>query len=118
MLIDVRPIAGGAETVEYDPATREMIITRRTDVSGLLDANAAAYNDTDAHRRGIKAGMHHVARVDFEDLWDWLQEFNAGKPVADTLHSPFFPNPEWERFLYRRLNCSDFRKFRTAPGNI
>lgn len=118
MLIEIDPLTGAVETDEFDPGTGRMVTTRRENVDGVLAANAESYNDAGQAWRGQKNDFWHVARIPLTTLYAWLQEFNAGKPVADALHSPFFPNADWERFLYARLNCSDYRKLKTAPVTI
>lgn len=118
MLIEIDPLTGAVETDEFDLGTGRMVTTRRENVDGVLAANTASFNDAGQAWRGQKNDFWHVARVPLTMLFAWLQEFNAGKPADAMLHSPFFPNAEWERFLYGRLNSSEYRKLKTAPVKI
>lgn len=123
MLIDVDPLSGAVETVTYDLATRSLVTTREENVDALLTANTERYNDVDRYRRGIKNSFLHVGSISLTTLYAWMQEFNASKRREDWLHSPFVygsraGDPDWDKFVDRKLNCSDFRKLRTAPGRI
>lgn len=118
VLLDIDPLSGAASMMDYDTVTKDLIVTRKQNVDALLDANVASYNDSGQAWRGADNDFWHVATVPMDTLYGWLQEFNAGKPIEDCLHSPFFPNDEWERFMYGRLNMSEYRKLRTAPVTI
>jgi len=117
-LLDIDPLSGAVETMQYDPIGKGLLITRTENVDAVLDANTAAYNDHGERWRGEDNDFWFVARVSMTTLYEWLQEFNKGKPPADQVRNPLVTHGEWERFLYGRLNSSDYRKLKTAPVTI
>lgn len=116
VLLDIDPLTGALSSMSYDTQTKELAITKRQNVDALLDANVESYNDSGQAWRGQDNDFWHVARIDLVTLMDWLTEFNKGR--AEPLTSPFLPDDDWSTFMDRKLNCSDFRKFRTAPVRI
>lgn len=117
-LLDIDPLTGAIETMRYDHAAKALQITRTENVDAILAANAASYNDGGQAWRGDDNDFWHAARIPLTMLFAWVQEFNQGKTPDAMLQSPFENNEEWDRFLYGRLNSSDFRKLRTAPVNV
>lgn len=118
-LLDIDPLSGAIETMDYDPVTKALTILRTENVDAVLDANTESYNDGGQAWRGADNDFWHVGRIPMTLLFAWLQEFNKDKPEADKHRDPFDDkNPEWERFLYGRLNSNEFRKLKTAPVNV
>lgn len=117
-LLDIDPLTGAVETMEYDHATKRLLITRTETVDPVLDANTNVYNDHAQRWRGADNDFWFVARMSMQTLYEWLVEFNADKAPADRVKSPFDTHAEWERFMYGRLNSSEFRKLKTAPVRI
>lgn len=118
VLLDIDELTGAISTMQYDHVTKGLTITRTENVDAVLDANAESFNDGGQTWRGERNDFWHVARIPLTMLFAWLQEFNANKPDADKKQDPFTPDPEWDRFVYGRLNSSDFRKLKTAPVNV
>ena len=118
MLLDIDPLTGAVETMEYDHHKKGLIITRTENVDAVLDANTNVANDCGERWRGADNDFWFVARVSMTTLYEWLVEFNAGKAPADRVKSPFDTHQAWEKFMYGRLNSSDYRKLRTAPVAI
>ncbi len=117
-LLDIDPLTGAVETMLYDHQTKGLLITRTEDVSAVLDANVASYNDNSEGWRGESNELWHVGRVPETVLWLWLQEFNSVRPADEKVRSPFLTHKEWEDFLWLRLNSSEYRKLRTAPVHV
>lgn len=114
-LLDIDPITGAVETMEYDHQTKNLLITRSCNIDAVLEANVASYNDSSEAWRGDANDLWHVGRVPEDVLYMWLMEFNAVRPAGDKVQSPYWNSKEWEDFLWLRLNSSDYRKLRTAP---
>lgn len=118
-LLDIDPLSGAIETMEYDPIRKGLTITRTENVDALLDANTNVANDHSQRWRGADNDFWFVARVSMTTLYEWLQEYNKDKAPADRVKSPFdTSNDGWTRFQYGRLNSSDYRKLKTAPVTI
>lgn len=117
-LLDIDPLTGAVETMEYDPVGKGLLITRTENVDALLDANANVANDHSQRWRGTDNDFWFVARVSMTTLYDWLVEYNKGKGPDDQVKSPFETHAGWERFMYGRLNSSEYHKLKTAPVTI
>jgi hypothetical protein len=117
-LLDIDPLTGAVETFHYDHATGASTIKRTENVDAALDRNQRSYNDSSQAWRGEENDMWKVASIPLTTLWEMFQEFNAPRPHADRLQSPFDSDPAWERFLHGKLNSSEYRKLRTAPVRI
>lgn len=118
ILFDIDPLTGAVETFEYHPNEKAYTITRTENVDAILDLNAVSYNQgkaKDATWRGDDNDFWHVGRVPMTELQRWLNEFNASRSQADKIYSFLSEDEEWEKFMYRRWNDSDYRKFKTAP---
>lgn len=118
ILLDIDPLTGAVETMQYDHNTKALTITRTENVDAILDANTASFNDSGQAWRGLDNDFWHAARIPLTTLWAWFLEFNASRGPGDKAHDPFTSHPEWDKFVYGRLNCSDFRKLKTAPVNV
>lgn len=118
MLLDIDPLTGAVETMEYDRVTQGLIIRRTENVDTILELNAASYNDSAQAWRGDDNDFWHVARVPLTTLEAWRIEFNSVRGPGDQLYSALASNEEWEAFVWMRLNSSEFRKLRTAPVRV
>lgn len=121
MLFDIDPLTGAVETFHYDHSTKTSTITRSINVDAFLDQNVASYNEgsgKSAAWRGEDNDMWLVARVPLELLQVWLEEFNKGRSVADRIYSFLDSDEGWERFMYAKVNSSEYRKLKTAPVTI
>ena len=114
-LLDIDPLTGAVETIEYDHNTKSLTITREQNIDAALKQNEWAYNAASKPWRGENGDLWHVASVPETTVYAWMIEFNAVRPQAERIHSPFVKHDEWERFQWLRLNSSDYRKLRTAP---
>lgn len=117
-LLDIDPITGAVEHMQYDHNAKRLLITRQSDISSVLDANQQSYNDGSESWRGDNNDMWHVGRVPMDVLYIWLQEFNQVRSVDAQVKSPLLPHKEWQDFLWLRLNSSDYYKFKTAPVHV
>lgn len=117
-LLDIDPLTGAIETMVYDHQTKGLTITRTRDVSSILDANVASYNDSSKAWKSQTGDLWHVATVPEDVLWIWLQEFNSVRPDANKVKSPYLTHKEWEDHLWMLLNSSDNRKLKTAPVHV
>ena len=116
-LLDVDPLTGAVETMQY-LGKGELLIQRRTNHDAVLDANTASYNDNAEQWRGQANDLWHVGRVPEDVLYIWLQEFNAIRPPDERVRSPYLENKDWEDFMWLRLNSSEYRKLKTAPVHV
>ena len=119
LLLDVCPITGRVDTFDYDPVTKTSIITCTENVDAILDRNQDLYNDgmhKSARWRGEDNDFWFVGSIPLTTLHEWMIEFNKDKGPADWLRNMFATNnEEWDKFIQRKLDCSDNRKLKTAP---
>lgn len=118
VLLDIDPLTGAIEMMDYDHDTGLLQITRSEQVDHILDANTSSYNDSSQKWRGDNNDFWHVGRIPLTMLFAWFHEFNALRGPGSKLHDPFEDNPEWEKWMYAKLNSSDFRKLKTAPVHV
>jgi len=118
VLLDIDPLSGAIEEMDYDDTTGSLLIRRTENVQQVLDANEAVRNDPGQAWRGADNTMWHVATVPLTMLQGWLKEFNLGRPRADRVRSYLDPNDDWQTFMWRRLQSSDYYKFKTTPKNL
>ena len=118
LLLDIDPLTGAVETFSYERSTGASLITRTENVDALLAQNEASYNDPGQAWRGDDNDFWHVASVPLTLLQSWLDEYNASRSPDDKLYSFLAQDDGWERFMYAKVNSSDFRKLKTAPVNF
>lgn len=118
MLIDIDPLTGVLERMEYDHATERLVTTQTRNVDHILDANTASFNDSAQSWRGEDNDFWYVGSVDEFVLWEWLFEFNKGKPADEQVRSPWSGDGRWNRYIMDKLNMDEFRKFKTAPVRL
>lgn len=118
VLLDIDPLTDAIETMQYDHSTGQLQITRSENVDAILDANTASYNDSGQAWRGDDNDFWHAARIPLTTLFEWLQDFNKGRPSECRLRDPFSTHEEWDRFVFGRLNSSEYRKLMTAPIHV
>lgn len=117
-LLDIDPLSGAVETMDYDFTTGNLVIRRTENVQAVLDANEAVRNDSGDFWRGADNTMWHVASVPLTVLQGWLQEYNIGKGPGDKLYSYLDPRDDWQTFMWRKLQSSDHYKFKLTPKKI
>lgn len=96
-ILDIDPISGAWETVEYDDGEDQIVYKRFQDVEPILDENK--YLQTDAW--GRHEWMWLAARIPDIFVHKWL--------VEDKVNILKKENWPW---LKRKLNDSEFRDFR------
>lgn len=117
VLLEVTPW-GAVETMTYDHATGSVIIKTEHDIAAKLDDNVARQNLGISKGADKDKDFWHAASIPLVVLQDWMTEFSrkVGRPV-----NPFCDDeddPEWSRFVYGRLNDSEWRKLRTGLFRI
>lgn len=115
VLLDIDPLSGATEYMDYDETTGSLLITRTEDVQAQLDANEWARNDVSKPWRLADGSMWHVGSIPMTVMQGWLHDFNVGRPAAEKVRSSLDPNEEWQTFFWLRFNSSDYYKFKTAP---
>lgn len=118
VLLDVDPLTGAVETMQYDHNTKGLTITRQANVDHILDLNAQSYNDAGQGWRGTDNDFWHVARVPVDVLEMWRLEFNMGKSRDQWVMAYFDDRADFQSFVWARLNSSEYRKLRTAPVRV
>lgn len=118
VLLDIDPLSGALEEMSYDHTTGKLTIRRTENVQAVLDANEAVRNGSDEAWRGADNTMWHVASIPMTVLQGWLKEFNLPRPRADKVLSPLDPNEDWQTFMWRRLQSSEYYKFKLTPKNL
>lgn len=114
-LLEVTPF-GVMETMAYDHGSGVLTIKSEVDLSAKLDDN------TERQNAGLYKGedgakdFWHVASIPLIVLEQWMREFKAKTGRLDL--NPFLDDPEWEKFLYGRLNDGEWRKLRTGLCHI
>lgn len=113
MLLDVNPWGIRTE-FQYDKVTKQSTIVQTQNVDAILDnnkefANAGGY-------KGEEGDFWHVASIPLVELEKWLREYRL--ETGRVLFSPFVNDEDWERWMYRRLDSSDYRALRTMHCRI
>ena len=112
-LIDV-DAWGAVETWSYDHTTGAVQIKRETNIAPVLEVNHAIQGDGFDR----KADMWPIASIPLEVLSGWLAEYHRENGTAEP-KDPFDDKHEgWNRFVYRRLDDSSYRKLRTGLFRI
>lgn len=117
-LLDIDPLTGAVETMAYDHNTKGLTITRTENVDAILDANTVSFNDSGQGWRGADDDFWHVARVPLTMLFAWMREFNEPRSPELRIKDPFCPHEDWDKWMWAKLNSSDFRKLKTAPVHV
>lgn len=118
MLRNIDPLTQVLETMRYDQTSDALVTTYEQNVDHILDLNAASYNDSSEGWRGADNDFWHVGRVQEYELYNWLMEFNAGKPADERVQSIYHGDERWNRFIMDKLNLGEFRKLKTAPVRL
>lgn len=98
-LFDTDPASGTTEYFSYDEVDDTFTIETQQDVSGLVDANKRAYNDSG---QGWKGDMHRVASIPMNVYMELQRQGIIDDPAA----------------LRRWLNDPENQYFRTRPGRV
>jgi hypothetical protein len=118
MLLDIDPLSKVLETMRYDRETESLVINYEQKVDHILDYNVAAQNDCGQAWRGDDNDFWHVGSVPEYMLYNWLMEFNQGKPADERVQSPYEGDERWNRYIMDKLNLGEFRKLKTAPVRL
>lgn len=97
-VFDVDPLSGITSYWHYDDATDTALIEKRQDVSDILDANKAEFNED----HGRYGEWTKVASIPLSVYYDLKAKGIVDDPVA----------------MKRWLNDADNRFFRTRPGTV
>lgn len=97
-VFDVDPLSGITSYWHYDEATDTALIEKRQDVSDILDANKAEFNED----HGRYGEWTKVASIPLSVYYDLKAKGIVDDPVA----------------MKRWLNDADNRFFRTRPGTV
>lgn len=97
-----------------DPMTGVLTVRRRQDVEPIIEANKRHQTDgTDGYWKSRDG--KHVASVPHVVYETWQKEFCKREGIR------FFwqrDRVRWKKFLRTKLNDSDNRAWRTAPGRL
>ena len=118
-LLDINPLSGALEEMQFDHTTGSLVIKRtETNVDAVMDAAAAVRNDGSEAWRGADNTMWHVGTVP-DYIWNvWLAEFNAKRFGVDKIRSYLDPNEEWQSFWWGKLASSEYYKFKLTPKRL
>lgn len=94
----------GVQTI-YHKEDDKVVIERKTDISGLLEANKRQYNDVQKTAR--MGDFVHVGRIDTVILDKWCREDGIN-----------YLAPEHKGKLLKKLEERDNRLFKTHPGKF
>lgn len=97
-VFDVDPLSGITSYWHYDDATDTALIEKRQDVSDILKANKAEFNED----HGRYGEWTKVASIPLSVYYDLKAQGIVDDPVA----------------MKRWLNDADNRFFRTRPGTV
>lgn len=104
---EFNPETGFGTDYFFDPAEGKVIVQRWQEVDALLDDNQKQYNASSDYRPFSGSEMHKMASVPMATYEKWRQEgFDILSDDCD------------DKELRRRLNNSDYKKFRTKPGKL
>lgn len=118
MLLNIDPLTRVLETMRYDHETDALIVNHEQHVDHILDANADSFNDSGQAWRGEDNDLWRVGSVPEYMLYNWLMEFNQGKPSDERVGSIYHGDERWNRYIMDKLNLSEFRKLKTAPVRL
>ena len=102
-LLDYDPFTGISTTVEYIEATDETVVGYEQDVEPILEANAVALGDLDAHKRAAKNEWAHYARVPLLLIEKWKQELGVD-----------FFNRDHSKKVMKLINDRDYSKVKVT----
>jgi hypothetical protein len=102
-ILDIDPISGAWETVEYDDGEDQIIYRRFQDIEPVLAQNK--YLQTNAW--GRQEWMWHAASIPEIFVCKWLHEDGVN----------VLRKENWD-FLKRKLNDPDFRDFRVHQFRV
>ena len=97
-IFDVDPLSGITSYWHYDDATDTALIEKRQDVSEIVEANKAEFNED----HGRYGEWTKVASIPLSVYYDLKAQGIVDDPVA----------------MKRWLNDADNRLFRTRPGTV
>lgn len=106
-LLDDGSINGVRQWHDYNPLTDETTISYEQDVSAILEANKAAYNDGTNGYVSKSKEMKKVALIPHVVSMKWLAE--EGINIWDKNHWPA---------VVRKLNDPEYLYLRTSGGKI
>lgn len=101
-LLDYDPVTKTTQWFHYDDATGAMSLETEQDVSAIIEANKAHFNQTD-ERTAWKGDVHRVAQIPMSLYHELAKVSNNFKD---------------QRVVRKFLNDSDNRVFRTRPGRV
>ena len=105
-LLDHDPVSGLTEYHSYDPATDTTVIETVQDVAPVLERNKALQNADDGGWSPTRE-LRRAASIPDILVLKWRNE--EGIDVFDPNHWPA---------VKRKLNSSEYRWLRTAPGTL
>lgn len=105
-LLDRDPVTGLAEYHHYDAATDTTVIETVQDVAPILERNKALQNADDGGWSPTR-DLRRAATIPDIIILKWRNE--EGIDVFDPNHWPA---------VRRKLNSSEYRWLRTAPGTV
>ena len=97
-IFNIDPVSGISSYWHYDDTTDTAIIEKRQDVSGIIDANKAQFNED----HGRYGEWNKVASIPLAVFYDLKMKGIVDDPVA----------------MKKWLNDPDNRFFRTRPGRV
>ena len=118
MLLNIDPLARVLDEMRYDHDTDSVVMRSTQQVDHILDANAIIANDSAQPWRGEDNDLWHVGSVPEYLLYNWLAEFNKGRPQDERIHSIYSGDQRWNRYLMDKLNLGEFMKLKTAPVRL
>lgn len=118
MLLNIDPLSRVLETMRYDQESESLVIDYKQNVDHIFDRNAAICNDSSQGWRGEDNDLWHVGSIPEYELYNWLMEFNAGKPADERVQSIYHGDERWNRYIMDKLNLSEFQKLKTAPVRL
>lgn len=89
----------------YDPGARTFTFEVVQDVEPILENNAVLRGE-----RQTAEAWRHVADIPNVIYQQWFNEYNAGRAKPDLR---IFGNPEFDRFVQRKLRDPNWKKLRT-----
>lgn len=90
--------------VHVDPSERRYTFELIQDVEDILEHNQHLRSQSQKSDWG-----RHVANIPNVTMTDWFNEYNKGRGTPDL---KMFGNPEFDEFVWRKLQSSEWLKLR------
>ncbi len=102
-LLDYDPFTGVTTTFDYIAAEDKVVLGYEQDVTPILESNAVAIGDLDAHKRAARNEWAHYAKVPLILIEKWKREKGVD-----------FWNKDHAKAVMKLINDSEYSKVKVT----